>query len=835
MKNSFALLLFAWLTAIPLWAQDKAPALKLATVFGDHMVLQQGKPTSIFGSAAPNGPVTVKFAGQTHQTKADGKGEWSVTLNPLKTNKVGQALTVSAGGESAKLSDILVGEVWMCSGQSNMAWRLSQTTDWEKAAAGAKFPQIRLFTTPTSTAKSPQRDVLGGTWQICSPETAPNFSGVGYHFGRQLHQKLDVPIGMVCTAWGGKPSEAFTSREMLESVSTAQKLLDDWDARQKAYNPTQAKANFEKALAAWEKKVAEMRAAAKESGKPVARFPRRPATPMEPYLQSNCPTAIYNQMIAPWNPVAIAGAIWYQGESNASRARQYETIFPAMIQDWRNQRNDAIPFHLVQLANFRAPSTEPGRPDSWAELQNAQTLTLKKQVKTGMAIINDIGEANDIHPRNKKDVGERLARWALANDYGKEVDVISGPIYSGHEIVPGGIRVQFDYTGEGLASRDGKPLARFEIAGKDQKWHWADVSIEEGGKSIFATSLDVLDPVAVRYAWAANPEGANLVNSAGLPASLFRTDDWPLSTDASGMYPKEERMKRLLERRKEAAKTPATPVVAKVEAKPAAKSEPAKPAAKSEPAKPAPAKSMPAKPAPAKVVPKPAPAKTEPKPEPKKPEPKTADNTNRIHENLKKAGWEVLFNGTDTKGWKNPYDYGKIEVKNGEIHLTSDKKFFLVTEKTYGDFQLTAEIHLPEGKANSGVMFRCHVEPGNVYGYQAECDGSERRWSGGLYDEARRGWIWPSQTGRTKEEKFLAHEEESQAFMKRPEVAGALKRNGWNKYQITCKGNRIQIRVNNVLITNIEDDTDAQGHIGIQHHGEKGAVYRFRNIYLKPL
>ncbi|MEM1295877.1 MAG: DUF1080 domain-containing protein, partial [Verrucomicrobiota bacterium] len=336
---------------------------------------------------------------------------------------------------------------------------------------------------------------------------------------------------------------------------------------------------------------------------------------------------------------------------------------------------------------------------------------------------------------------------------------------------------------------------------------------EEGGHSLFATSLDVLEPIALRYAWAANPEGANLVNSAGLPASLFRTDDWPLSTDAASLYPAEERMKRLLERRKAAAQKPTTKktVTASV--------------AKAAP-KPAP-KAMVKKPEPKKLVTKSA----GPKPE----KPKAAVAPNRVHENLKKAGWEVLFNGTNTQGWKNPYDYGNIEVKNGEIHLASDKKFFLVTEKSYGDFQLTAEIHLPEGKANSGIMFRCHVEPGKVSGYQAECDGSERRWSGGLYDEGRRGWLWPSQTGRTKEEKWLAHEKESQAFMKRPEVAGALKRNGWNKYQITCKGNRIQIRVNNVLITNIEDDTDAKGHIGIQHHGEDGAVYRFRNIYLKPL
>ncbi len=806
MKNSFAVIVAVTLAASSLWAQNEpAPALKLATVFGDHMVLQQGKPTSIFGQAKPNAEVTVAFAGQTQKAKANPKGEWTARLAPLKTNAKPAVLTVTAGKESLKLQDILVGEVWMCSGQSNMQWRLSQTLDAEKAAAAANYPQIRLFTTPNTTAKTVQRDVKGGTWEICSPQTAPNFSGVGYFFGRKLYEELGVPIGLVGTAWGGKPSEAFTSREMLNGVGAAQKLIDDWDARQAAYEPKQAQVNYENALEKWEQQVAKLREAAKASGE-QPRFPRRPNAPMEPHLESNCPSAIYNQMIAPWNTYAIAGAIWYQGESNASRAKQYETIFPAMIQDWRNQRNDAIPFYFVQLANFRAPSTEPGVADSWAELQNAQTLTLQKQAKTGMAIINDIGEANDIHPRNKKDVGERLARWALAKDYGKELDVISGPILKSHEVVGGGIRATFDHVGRGLKSRDGKPLGRFEIAGEDGKWQWADVSIEEGGDSVFATSLEVLHPVALRYAWAANPEGANLVNSAGLPASLFRTDDWPLSTDASGMYSAEER-KKAMEKRAKAA-------VEKVKAavdKPKAAADNPKAAVEKPMA--AVAKPETAKPVAAKVEPA----------------------STRVEQNLKKAGWEILFNGKNLDGWKNPYEWGEVKVAGNEIHLSSDKKFFLVTEKSYGDFQLTADIHLPEGEANSGIMFRCHVEPNKVYGYQAECDGSDRRWSGGLYDEGRRAWVWPSQTGRTKEEKFLAYEKESQEFMKRPEVAGALKRNDWNTYQITCKGNRIQIRVNNVLVTNIEDDTDAKGPIGIQHHGEKGAVYRFRNLYLKPL
>jgi hypothetical protein len=195
----------------------------------------------------------------------------------------------------------------------------------------------------------------------------------------------------------------------------------------------------------------------------------------------------------------------------------------------------------------------------------------------------------------------------------------------------------------------------------------------------------------------------------------------------------------------------------------------------------------------------------------------------------------ALFNGKDLSGWTNPYKHGEAKVVDGEIHLLADKKFFLVTEESFEDFILEVDIHLPEGKANSGVMFRANVEPNKVFGYQAECDGSDRRWSGGLYDEGRRGWIWPSQKGRTKEEKFLAHEKESQAYFKKPEVRDALKRNGWNSYKITCKGSSIKIEVNGVVTTEIEDDTDQSGPVGIQHHGEKGQTYRFRNISITKL
>jgi len=730
--------------------------LKLASPIGDHMVLQQGKATSVWGTAAAGAEVEVAFAGQKVKARAAEDGTWEARLKPLKKNSKPQSLTVKSGAESVSVEDVLVGEVWMCSGQSNMGWTLAKSENAEAEIAAANFPHVRLFSTPTATAAEPQRDG-GGSWVVCSPETAGAFSGVGYHFGRELTETLGkgTPIGLVNTAWGGKPSESFTTRAKLKTVPAAKRLLAEWDAKQASYDGPKAQAAYEKALAKWETAVKKIRGEVRAKGEKPGKLPRRPAAPTAPKLNPNFPGAIYNQMVAPWTRYAIRGAIWYQGESNQWRAEQYRDIFPAMIEDWRERWDDEFPFYFVQLANFTVPSTEPGTPNQWAELQEAQTMTLERLPKTGMAIINDIGETANIHPKNKRDVGARLALWALNKDYGKKNSPYSGPIYRGHAVEGDTVRVYFDHAGEGLTARDGGKLRRLEIAGADKVWHWADGSFGNGGDNVIVSNAKVEKPVAVRYAWAANPEGANLVNSAGLPASLFRTDDWKMITEGVQTF-EDSQVKRQIA------------------------------------------------------------------------------NIPKTNAQLESRGWTVLFNGADLKGWKNPYDHGKAEVVDGEIHLTADKKFFLCTAEKYGDFTFVGEVRLPEGKSNSGFMFRCHVEPNKVYGYQAECDGSDRRWSGGLYDEGRRGWVWPSTEGRS-EKKFLEHEEESKAHFAKPEVAGALKRNDWNKYEITCRGDRITIKVNGVVTTKITDDTDAEGYIAIQHHGEDGQVYRFRNLYLKKL
>ena len=478
-------------------------AVELPRMFSDHGVLQQGTVVPVWGWGSPGETVTVQFAGQTVTGKADPNGEWRIELNNLTVNTAGRTMTVT-GDSSGKVEvqDLLVGEVWMASGQSNMQRPLAGADHGKEDAAAADYPGIRMFLANGKPHDVPQRKA-GGSWAVCFPATAGEFSAVGYYFALRLHQELSVPIGIIRPVFPGKPVEAFTSREGL--------LAMDEEVRKFKEQEPQLTAAYKAAMA---------------SGEPVSRR-RRPQMPYSPALEEDAPSALYNGMIHAWVGYAMKGAIWYQGESNASRAKQYETIFPQLIEDWRCLWKNDFPFYFVQLANFKEPSTEPGIPDEWAELQNAQRLALSLP-KTGMAVINDIGMSGDVHPTNKKDVGDRLARWALAKDYGKSGFCISGPIYKESKLEGSTVRIELDHA-KGLKSRDGGPLKRFEIAGADRKWHWADAVIE--GETVVVSNKDVLQPVAVRYAWAANPVGANLVNDDGLPTSLFRTDDWKLMTE----------------------------------------------------------------------------------------------------------------------------------------------------------------------------------------------------------------------------------------------------------------------------------------------------------------
>jgi sialate O-acetylesterase len=498
-------------------------ALRMPQVFSDHMVLQRDQAVAIWGTADPGSKVSVRFAGQTRDALADaGTGRWKVELAPLETQAAGSDLTVTNGSDSLVLRDVLVGEVWFASGQSNMQVTVTNSENARAATAAANFPQIRMFQGSLTPASTPQDDVPG-KWQIATPETVGSFSAVGWYFALKLHRELGVPVGIVRSCWGGKPVQTFTSREALASIPEGKALLDAHDLRVSQFDGEAAKnqqaramENYRTQLEAWKSKPA-----ASRGGKP-----REPTRFRNPASLEGQPTTLYNGMIHPYVGFTMRGAIWYQGEANAKNiasARAYGKLFPLMIQDWRKRWGSDFSFLWVQLANFKEASTEPGASDPWALLQDMQRRSLVLP-KTGMAVINDIGDAKDIHPKNKKDVGERLARWALAHDYGKDV-IACGPLYQSSRIEDGKIRITFQHAGKGLKTRDGKPVRRMEISGKDGTWHWADTTLD--GDSLLVSSPEVPEPAAARYAWASNPADANLVNSDDLPASIFTTLENP--------------------------------------------------------------------------------------------------------------------------------------------------------------------------------------------------------------------------------------------------------------------------------------------------------------------
>lgn len=490
------------------WGAWAAP--QLHALFSDNMVLQQGRRIPVWGTASPGEEIRVQVGSRSGRTVADAAGAWMVKLGSLKAGGPFEMRVTGADG-AVTVSNVMVGDVWICSGQSNMAWTVANSDNPEAEIANANHPGIRLFTVPRTVSDTPRSDVEG-SWEVCAPETISGFSAVAYFFGRELHQTLGVPIGLINTSWGGTPSEAWTTRGRLEETPDAAPLLARWD---------QLLADYPKAMEAHAKRIEEWKKAAEQAkaeGKEAPRQPNAPLGPDSPHRPAN----LYNGMIAPLIPYAIQGAIWYQGESNAGRAYQYRSIFPAMIEDWRDAWGQGdFSFLFVQLANFKERKTEPA-PSDWAELREAQTMTLSLR-NTGMAVIIDIGEADDIHPRNKQDVGKRLALAALAKAHGKRV-AYSGPIYSGMWIRPGKIVLRFDHKDGGLVAQGGEFLKGFEIAGADGEFVWADAEIRGGTVVVRADGVE--RPVAVRYAWADNPE-CNLYNGAGLPASPFRTDSWP--------------------------------------------------------------------------------------------------------------------------------------------------------------------------------------------------------------------------------------------------------------------------------------------------------------------
>jgi len=635
------------------WFVKPATNVKIANMFSENMVLQQQIKIPVWGEADPGGKVTVKLGESKKTTIVPETGKWKVEFSPLKAGGPLEFSVISA--DTITFNNVMIGEVWVCSGQSNMQWPVSLVNKAEEEMAAANYPNIRLLTVARTTHKQPQEQLDCNQWQVCCPSTIKDFTAVGYFFGRYVHEKTEVPIGLINTSWGGTIIEAWTSANTLKEIPPFSEIVLQM-AKDSVDNEAVLLAEFNQKQAIYEaeynKKIAEIKAGsmlyknsnydardwknmdlptfwettdlgqydgivwfrktieipATWAGKPLklhlgpindmdktffngqfvgetegnlvprvydiptalvktgpnviavqvldiganggiwgtpiqmqlvsqsgaaiplagtwkyftdgalTALPEKPVSPLTP----NRPTVLFNSMISPLIPFAIRGAIWYQGESNAGRAYQYRTLFPALINDWRTHWNQGdFPFFFVQLANFQSRMPEPV-DDTWAELREAQSMTLALP-NTGMAVIIDIGETNDIHPRNKQDVGKRLALNALHSVYGHNV-VFSGPMYKSMAIEKDTIRLTFNHVHGSLTTPENAKLTGFAIAGEDKKFVWADARID--GETVVVSSAEVPQPVAVRYAWAANPE-CNLYNTHGLPASPFRTDSWP--------------------------------------------------------------------------------------------------------------------------------------------------------------------------------------------------------------------------------------------------------------------------------------------------------------------
>ncbi len=523
-NNRFMRILVAFAFSVLIsFSSELFAGLKLPTIIGDNMVLQRDQELNIWGWDEAGQEVSVSFAGQTVKGKANDKGRWQVVLKPLKTNAKGQAMVVSgSGGQKITVGNILVGEVWLCSGQSNMAFTVGRSYGGDLDALTAKHPQIRMISVPQVGVQEPQ-DNFEGQWEACEPGITANFSGVGYYFGKLLHQALGVPIGLIDNAWGGSAAEAWVRRDLLDKDPKYKALMAMWEQREKTYDfDTLMKAHQVK-RGAWLAKVKE----AKTAGKPL---PPAPRPPRDMRKGQHRPANLYNGVLHPVIGYGMKGAIWYQGESNATRAFEYRSLFPLMIQNWRDEwAQGDFPFYWVQLADFKGEKEEP-EDSQWAELREAQTLTMKALKNTGEAVIIDVGEGRDIHPRDKRTVGERLARWALAKDYGFDKLAHQSPTYQRMETKGNKILLTFDHAGAaGLYSFDVREPLGFAIAGADKKFVWAKGKIV-GKNQVEVWSDEVKAPVAVRYAWTDNPV-ANMRSVENLPMTPFRTDDFPMITN----------------------------------------------------------------------------------------------------------------------------------------------------------------------------------------------------------------------------------------------------------------------------------------------------------------
>ncbi|MDG2207568.1 MAG: sialate O-acetylesterase [Pirellulales bacterium] len=497
----------------------------LPNIFADHMVFQRDQPIRVFGHASPGESITVTFAGESGSTEAADDGHWRVQLPAVAADRSARTLTVE-GNNTVSFDDILVGDVWLCSGQSNMEWTLTNTARGNKEITAANYPEMRLFNVTGHTqTRLPQKNTTG-TWQRCTPKSVRGFSAVAYFFGRTLYRESNVPVGLIGTNWGGTRIEPWIPKEGFEGIEELRSYRSGLD-RLDLKTP-QGKSNHQDYLRRVESWLGEAQTKIDQGNHPGS-----PPSPPS-FRTVDGATTIYNSMVHGIAPFSVRGAIWYQGESNGEEGDSYYHKMRALIAGWRKAfENPNLLFYFVQLANWQEPNEDPAGGDGWAAVRDAQRKALSIP-HTGMAVTTDIGEAGDIHPRNKQDVGDRLAQWGLRDVHQRDV-VPSGPLFKSAKQEGNSIRITFDHVGDGLMAatkdglnppredRDGK-LRRFAIAGDDQKWVWADAVIDES--TVVVSSPEVKHPVAVRYAYSMNPEGANLYNRAGLPASPFRTDAW---------------------------------------------------------------------------------------------------------------------------------------------------------------------------------------------------------------------------------------------------------------------------------------------------------------------
>lgn len=479
----------------------------LAPLFTDHAVLQQGKPIPVWGTAIAGEAVTVVFRGASVSTRADAAGRWRVTLPEHAGTAEPAELTVT-GRNRITLRDIVVGEVWLASGQSNMEFKLRDADGGAEAITGARFPLIRHIRLAHQVAVEPV-GTSTGEWQPASPATVPDFTAVGYFFARDLWEKLRVPIGIIHNSWGGTPIEAWMPAKALASDGAFAVVQERWAKALADYPKNKEK--FDAEVAAWSAEAAAAKAKGEKLTKPKpTRVPPGPG-------HRHTPSGLYNGMIHPLAPYALRGVLWYQGEDNASRAGEYHRLFAAMIHGWREVFDQGeLPFYWVQLANYESPR---GPANAWAFLREAQDRA-RSLPNTGQALAIDLGNPANIHPTNKREVGRRLALIALAQNYGRPV-VFSGPRFQAATAEGASMRITLS-DAEGLCVR-GESSQSFELAGADKKFVPAEARIE--GEILMVSAPGLAHPVAVRYAWRNNP-AANVYNGAGLPLAPFRSDSW---------------------------------------------------------------------------------------------------------------------------------------------------------------------------------------------------------------------------------------------------------------------------------------------------------------------